>query len=132
MDKQKNISEIVKLWREEKKQYVKKSSYAAYMLLIENHLLPVFGESGTIEEAEVQAFVLQKLDLGLSHKTIKDMLIVLKMILKFGAKHKWIEYNQFDIQFPTERENPQLEVLSRANQKKIMDYIQTHFTFRRL
>ena len=132
MDKQKNISEIVKLWRENKKQYIKKSSYAAYMLLIENHLLPVFGESGTIEEAEVQAFVLQKLDQGLSHKTIKDMLIVLKMILKFGAKHKWIEYNQFDIQFPTERENPQLEVLSRANQKKIMDYIQTHFTFRNL
>ncbi|MFM2293250.1 MAG: hypothetical protein RIS29_3063 [Bacteroidota bacterium] len=132
MKEQKNISEIVKLWREEKKQYVKKSSYAAYMLLIENHLLPVFGESGTIEEAEVQAFVLQKLDQGLSHKTIKDMLIVLKMILKFGAKHKWIEYNQFDIQFPTERENPQLEVLSRANQKKIMDYIQTHFTFRNL
>jgi len=132
MDKQKNISEIVKLWREDKKQYVKKSSYAAYMLLIENHLLPVFGESEVIEEASVQAFVLKKLEQGLSQKTIKDMLIVLKMILKFGAKNKWIEHNQFDIQYPTERENPQLEVLSRCNQKKIMNYIQAHFTFRNL
>lgn len=132
MDKQKNISEIVKLWRTDKKQYVKKSSYAAYMLLIENHLLPVFGDSGVIEEADVQAFVLKKLEQGLSQKTIKDMLIVLKMILKFGAKNKWIEHNQFDIQFPTERENPQLEVLSRTNQKKIMNYIQAHFTFRNL
>lgn len=132
MDKQKNISEIVKLWREDKKQYVKKSSYAAYMLLIENHLLPVFGSSEVIEESDVQAFVLRKLEQGLSQKTIKDMLIVLRMILKFGAKNKWIDNNQFDIQYPTERENPQLEVLSRTNQKKIMNYIQEHFTFRNL
>lgn len=132
MDKQKNISEIVKLWREDKKQYIKKSSYAAYMLLIENHLLPVFGDCEVIEEAGVQAFVLKKLEQGLSQKTIKDMLIVLKMILKFGAKNKWMENNQFDIQYPTEQENPQLEVLSRTNQKKIMNYIQAHFTFRNL
>lgn len=132
MDKQKNISEIVKLWREDKKQYIKKSSYAAYMLLIENHLLPVFGDCEVIEEAGVQAFVLKKLEQGLSQKTIKDMLIVLKMILKFGAKNKWMEHNQFDIQYPTQRENPQLEVLSRTNQKKIMNYIQEHFTFRNL
>ena len=85
-----------------------------------------------IEEADVQAFVLKKLEQGLSQKTIKDMLIVLKMILKFGAKNKWLEHNQFDIQYPTERENPQLEVLSRTNQKKIMNYIQAHFTFRNL
>lgn len=132
MDKQKNISEIVKLWREDKKQYIKKSSYAAYMLLIENHLLPVFGDCEVIEEDGVQAFVLKKLEQGLSQKTIKDMLIVLKMILKFGAKNKWMEHNQFDIQYPTQRENPQLEVLSRTNQKKIMNYIQAHFTFRNL
>ena len=86
MNEEKNLSEIAKLWRADKKQYVKKSSYAAYMLLIENHLLPVFGNCQVIEEAQVQTFVLQKLEQGLSQKTIKDMLIVLKMILKFGAK----------------------------------------------
>lgn len=132
MNEEKNLSEIAKLWRADKKQYVKKSSYAAYMLLIENHLLPVFGNCQVIEEAQVQTFVLQKLEQGLSQKTIKDMLIVLKMILKFGAKNKWITYNPFDIQFPTERESHQLEVLSRTNQKKIMNYIQDHFTFRNL
>ena len=132
MNEEKSLSEIAKLWRADKKQYVKKSSYAAYMLLIENHLLPVFGACQVVEEAHVQAFVLQKLEQGLSQKTIKDMLIVLKMILKFGAKNKWITYNPFDIQFPTERESHQLEVLSRTNQKKIMNYIQDHFTFRNL
>lgn len=128
----KQISEVIRLWKKDKKQYVKKSSFSAYTLLIENHILPDFGESYEVEEAEVQAFVFRKLELGLSHKTIKDILIVLKMILKFGAKHKWLDYTPFDIQFPTVRESQHIEVLSRSDQKKIMNYIQEHFTFRNL
>ncbi|WP_314242898.1 tyrosine-type recombinase/integrase [Empedobacter tilapiae] len=128
----KRISEVITLWKADKKQYVKKSSFSAYTLLIENHLRPVFGDQFIIEETDVQNFVFQKLESGLSHKTIKDILIVLKMILKFGAKHKWLDYTPFDIQFPTEREKHNIEVLSRADQKKIMNYIQEHFTFRNL
>lgn len=132
MNKQKTLAEVVALWKIDKKQYVKKSSFSAYVLLIENHLLPTFGEETTIEEKQVQAFVLQKLAQGLSQKTIKDILIVLKMVLKFGAKNKWFTHLPFDIQFPTDREKYSLEVLSRTNQKKMMDYIQEHFTFRNL
>lgn len=132
MNKQKTISEIVEAWKTDKKQYVKKSSFSAYVLLIENHLLPAFGNKHSIEESEVQTFVFQKLEQGLSPKTIKDILIVLKMILKFGAKNKWMEYQPYDIQFPTEREKHHVEVLSRTHQKKVMQYIQEHFTFRNL
>jgi integrase len=132
MNKQKKISEVISLWKTDKKQYVKKSSFSAYVLLTENHLAPIFGNQYTIEEAEVQQFVFQKIEQGLCHKTIKDILIVLKMVLKFGAKNKWLEYQAFDIQFPTEREKHDVEVLSRANQKKVMNYIQEHFTFRNL
>lgn len=128
----KQISEVIALWKADKKQYVKKSTFSAYVLLIENHLLPVFGNKHELEESDVQSFVLQKLESGLSQKTIKDILIVLKMILKFGAKNKWISYEPFDIQYPTVRESQQIEVLSRTHQKKIMNYIQDHFTFRNL
>lgn len=126
------MSVIIGLWKADKKQYVKRSSFSAYTLLLENHLIPAFGSKHQIEEAEVQAFVFQKLEQGLSHKTIKDILIVLKMVLKFAVKNKWLEHQPFDIQFPTEREKHTLEVLSRANQKKIMTYLQEHFTFRNL
>lgn len=128
----KQLSEVIDLWKIDKKQYVKKSSFSAYTLLIENHLLPNFGNKIAIEEADVQSFVFQKLGTGLSHKTIKDILIVLKMILKFGAKNKWLQYTPFDIQFPTERERHNIEVLTKTDQKKIMNYIQEHFTFRNL
>ena len=132
MNSKKQLSEVIALWKADKKNYVKKSTFSAYVLLIENHLLPYFGNQYEIQEADVQAFVLQKLEAGLSQKTIKDILIVLKMVLKFGAKNKWIVYEPFEIQYPTIRENQQIEVLSRTHQKKIMNYIQEHFTFRNL
>ncbi|KMQ64566.1 integrase [Chryseobacterium angstadtii] len=132
MSEQKRVSEVISLWIIDKKQYVKRSSLSAYVLLIENHLEPSFGNKYRIEESDVQTFVFKKLELGLSQKTIKDILIVLKMILKFGDKNKWLEYKPFEIQFPTERERHNIEVLCRTDQKKIMNYIQEHFTFRNL
>ena len=132
MTEQTKISTIINLWKEDKKQYVKRSSYSAYMLLIENHLMPTFGNKYDVVETDVQDFVFTKLNEGLSQKTIKDILIVLKMILKFGMKNKLLDYQQFDIQFPTERENNEIEVLSKSNHKKIMNYVQEHFTFKNL
>jgi integrase len=132
MTEQKTIAEIISAWKADKRQYVKKSTFSAYMLLIENHLLPVFGSKCNVEEPEIQTFVFQKLKEGLSQKSVKDILIVLKMVLNFGVKHKWLEHRQFDIQFPTEHRRVNIEVLSRAHQKKLMDYVQEHFTFRNL
>ncbi|MBX9190148.1 site-specific integrase [Bacteroides sp. K03] len=126
------IKEIAILWKEDKKQYVKKSTISAYSLLIENHLLPTFGEMCHIEESMVQEFVFQKLENKLSQKSIKDILIVLRMILKYGVKNKFLEYSQIDIKFPTERERHDIEILSKSNHKKIINHIQEHFTFKNL
>lgn len=90
MTRKKTLAEIAELWKNDKKLYVKKSTFSAYVLLLENHLLPVFKDYSEIEDDEVQKFVFQKLEQGLSQKSIKDILIVLKMVLKFGAKNKWI------------------------------------------
>lgn len=129
---EKNISQIAGLWKEEKRQFVKKSTFAAYSLIVETHLQPAFGNLTAITEKDVQDFVLQKLNGGLSQKTIKDMLIVLRMILKFGAKKNYCVYAPIDVIFPTDRERQELEVLSIANQKKIMRFVEDNFTFRNL
>lgn len=129
---EKNISQITDLWKEEKRQFVKKSTFAAYSLIVETHLQPAFGNLTVVTEKDVQDFVLQKLNGGLSQKTIKDMLIVLRMILKFGAKKNYCVYAPIDVIFPTDRERQELEVLSIANQKKIMRFVEDNFTFRNL
>lgn len=132
MIKKKTIKEISVLWKEDKKQYVKQSTFAAYVLILENHIYPTFGEMHELEEKKVQEFTLQKLNNGLSKKSIKDILIVLKMILKFGVKHGFLDYKEWEIRFPTEEEKQHLEVLSISHQKRIMSFIQEHFTFKNL
>ncbi len=129
MEKNSTFSKVAELWKADKKQYVKKSTYAAYCLLIQRHLLPEFGELNDIGEEVVQAFVNRKLASGLSHKTVRDILVVLKMILRYGAKHGLVELHQFDIVFPTERERQDIEVLTLSNQRQLMTYVKEHFTF---
>ncbi len=125
----KTVREIAAAWKEYKRPYVKQSTMAAYVLILENHVLPYFGDGDSLHEQAVQAFVLQKLESGLSVKTIKDILIVLKMVMKFGVKNEWMNYYEWDIKYPTTSTNKELEVLSVANHRKILNYIQSHFTF---
>lgn len=126
------IREIADAWKKEKRPYVKQSTFAAYMLTLENHLLPYFGDMTELSEPTVQAFVLDKLNGGLSIKTIKDILIVLKMIMKHGVKNKWMEHAEWDIKYPTTSTPTDMEVLTVANHKKILDHIKANFSFKAL
>ena len=132
MKKNTQFKSVVELWQADKQQFVKKSTFAAYSLLIANHLLPAFSETNDIYEEDVQQFVFKKLKEGLSQKSVKDILIVLKMILRYGAKHNLMEHRQIDIRFPTERERQEVEVLSKTNQRKIMEFVKSNFTFQNL
>lgn len=132
MVKEKTINQITEEWKEEKKKYVKKSTYAAYQLLIQNHIKPYFGDLYEVNEEKVQQFVFNKLDAGLSEKTIRDIIIVLKMILKFGIKNGYLEYVQIDVKFPSKQEKKDLDVLSKADQKKFMNHLRNNFTFKNL
>ena len=128
----KTFEEIVVLWQADKKQYVKRSTYSAYSLLVNNHLIPAFAGAYDVTEDMVQSFVFTKLEQGLSQKSIKDILIVLKMILRFAVKQGFMQHREIDVKFPTERERQELVVLSRSSQKQIMEYVQSHFTFMNL
>lgn len=102
---------------------------AAYVLILENHILPTFGEDNSLPEQSVQAFVLHKIESGLSTKSVKDILIVLKMVMKFGVKKEWMTYYEWDIKYPPSSVNKVLDVLSVTNHRKILNHIQSHFTF---
>lgn len=128
----KTIREIALVWKTEKQRYVKQSTYAAYVLILENHILPSLGEKHVLNEKLVQEFVWQKLNNGLSIKSVKDILIVLKMVMKFGVKNEWMTYCEWDIKYPTAEANKEIEVLTVTNHKKILDFIKQNFTFRNL
>lgn len=129
MEKNTTFSEVAALWKDDKKQYVKKSTYAAYCLVIQSHLLPELGALDDIGEDAVQGLVNRKLAAGLSQKTVRDILVVLKMILRYGAKRGLMASHQIDVVFPTEREKQDVEVLTITNQRQLMTYVKEHFTF---
>ena len=126
------IKDIAVLWRDNKKQFVKESTYSAYCLLLTNHIIPFFGDKEEFIEDDVQQFVLESLKDGLSEKTIKDIIVVIKMIQKFGAKNKVMPLNQIDVLFPSSSTKKELEIMSKDNQKRLFEYLKENFSFKNL
>lgn len=127
---EKTFKEISIDWMTMKGQYVKKSTLSAYSLIVENHLLPVFANNSIIFENDVQNFVLSKINSGLSVKSIKDILVVLKMVLKYGNKRGLSnEYDWDNITLPSYHKQ-EVQVFSVETQKEIMSYLKNNFTFR--
>lgn len=129
VNNKKTIKEIADIWKEDKRQYVKQSTMAVYLLSLENHLLPIFGGKMEVTEEEVQAFALDKLNHGLSQKSIKDMLFVLKMVVRFGEKQGWLNHVEWKVKFPANQPKATLPILTKTHQKKLMDYLKDNFTF---
>lgn len=127
-----SFRQIAMLWREYKQMYVKRSTMSAYSLILKNHLLPYFGDATVLSEELVQKFAIEKLDNGLSQKTVKDILIVLKMIYRFGVKSGNFTHQEWDVRFPTDHSNHELAVLTLDNQRKLMKHLTDNFTFRNL
>lgn len=130
--KKKKFEEVAAMWLAEKKHYVKRSTHAAYSLITYRHLMPVFGTATDITEPMVQGFALDKLEGGLSRKSIKDIIIVMKMILKYGMKNQFMEHREIDVVLPTERERKDIQIMNIVNQQKLMRYLHANFSYMNL
>ena len=126
------IKDIAVMWKDDKKKFVKESTYYAYCLLLTNHIIPFFGDKEEFIEVDVQDFVFQSLEKGLSEKTIKDIIVVIKMIQKFGAKYKLMPLNQIDVLFPSSLSKKELEIMSKENQKILFERLKDNFSFKNL
>ena len=87
------IDDVYKLWATDKSKQVKYSTMCAYSLIYTNHIHPRIGniEVEDIRKKDVQNFIDNELANGLSVKTVKDMIIVLKMIVNYAASE--LEFN---------------------------------------
>lgn len=87
------IDDVYKLWATDKSKQVKYSTMCAYSLIYTNHIHHSIGniEVEDIRKKDVQNFIDNELANGLSVKTVKDMIIVLKMIVNYAASE--LEFN---------------------------------------
>ena len=121
------------MWKAEKRQWVKPSSYSTYVLLLNSYLLPFFSGKECLSEKEIQEFVNAKIADGLSRKSVQDTLLVLKMILRYGEKNGCWAHTPFEIHYPAgTRGRSAVSVLSQKEQKLLFRYLEEHFSFRNL
>ena len=82
------FSEFAIQWLESVNKNCKLSTYVKYRNSINKHILPILGkyQLHQIETKEINAFCYEKLQNDtLSPKTIKDMLSIIKLIIKFAG-----------------------------------------------
>ena len=129
MEKCITFATVAELWAAQKQQFVKQSTMSAYALTLANYLVPHFGSHTDITESDVQQFVITQLDRGLRQKTIKDQLIVLKMVYRFGCKQNAFTLHEWDIHFPTEQNKHEISVFTVDQQRRLMRHLTENFTF---
>lgn len=106
---------------------VKESTYVHYLDMIELHIGPFFGdmESAKITNAAIEQFVSEKLQRGrldgkggLSPKTVKDLAVLLKHILKYGVEKQYIPDHGLSVVGP-KVVKPNIEILTHHEQCKL-------------
>lgn len=124
--------EIAELWKENRRSVVKHSTYCAYALIIKTHLMPVFADSVSISEVDVQQFAFSKLETGLSRKTVHDIIAVLKSVGRFGAKRGLFEMPSWNVEYPSDTAARTLPVLSLADHKKLLNALASEPTLQNI
>ncbi len=130
MKEQRTFHYVYDEWYQKKRNFVKESTMSCYATTAETHLVPRFGIQTSINEQEVQDFVLLKLREGLSHKTVKDMVIVLRMVVRYGCRMGYFEATPWDIRFPKECKKGDLEVMSIENQRQLLSFLHSNINCR--
>ena len=88
------------------------STHASFTLIAENHLIPYFGKRkiGSITETDIQSYISYlynagRLDNsgGLTVKTIRDVILVLRLAMEFAYKERAIPLLNWDlVEYPKE------------------------------
>lgn len=119
-------------WLLYKRDYIKESTYANYSNIISNHIAPDLGKYylNKLNNKIIQEFLLNKykngkLDNsgGLSIKTIKDIVAIIKSSLKSAMKEKLIQNLSLDFIYPKTNTKDKAYILSKQEQNNLANYI---------
>ena len=119
-------------WLSYKKDYIKESTYANYSNIISNHIAPDLGKYylKDLNNKIIQEFLLKKYKIGrldnlggLSSKTIRDIVAIIKSSLKFAMKEDLISSFNLDFIYPKISSKDKIYTISKQDQDKLIDYI---------
>lgn len=126
------MNEWAEEWLQYKKRYVKESTYANYLILMRNQILPRLGEkevekidSKTVQEQVTYWSESGRLDGkgGLAQKTVKDIVIILKMCRRDYIKMYDCNMPVLEVEYPVSKKTNRLNVLSKEQQEYLLSII---------
>lgn len=128
------FKKLVAAWLDDRAKYVKPSTLGTYVYTVNRHVLPAFGAYENLSESDVQAFVLNKLDSGLSIKSVKDIAVTIKSIVYFREKQLGLPHVGMRLAYPTRavQDRGRVSTFTRKQQKAITDHVAQHLTPRSL
>lgn len=117
-------------WIQANKSQWKESSTVKYINILDNHLLPEFGQRNItdIARTDIQAYISKLLTIGgrnnagLAPKTVNNIISVMKNIFEFATETKQctlISFNGLNIKQPQK----QMRILSQAEQSMLTQYL---------
>ena len=130
------IHELYNEWLPDKKRQVKPSTLSTYVVTFEKNILPFFGdmEYDDLKMKDVQRFVDEKLSAGYSHKSIKDMVVCIKMLLNYAVDELEMKPvpGKRIMRYPEENVKKDFEAYTDSEQKKLMSYFISNPSFEHL
>ena len=114
-------------WLNRRKNKIQESTYVKYRTVIENHIKPGLGDCLPTEiTTDAVEFFSEELISGknLAAKTVRDILVVLKSILKFSEMKIPGAFMPIEINYPKESRK-ETRVLSRTEQEKFVGFLRT-------
>ena len=122
-------------WLEDKKLYVKNSTYARYRYLLEKHIGPYFAhrDISHIEDGQLENMLYEKYTGAtgkkLSEKTIQDILSVFRSIVNYAEERECIPAGRLKMRMPnyiTKRKEKKAEVMPTRDRLILEEHLLKH------
>lgn len=95
-----NICDISTRWLESIRHTVKESTYSCYLTLIQKHILTYFNNSSMITSEHIQQFINYKITNGLSPTSVRNIVVLLERILRYGEDENLLPVTKRSFTFP--------------------------------
>lgn len=122
-------------WLSDHYNYVKKSTFGTYSTIMFNHLIPYLGDFpiSSINQKEINQLTVHLMNHGrmdnkggLSEKSIKDILIVLKICLRDAEEKNLKQTSNYKNNIIRKTKPKHCNILSKDEQKQLQEYILNH------
>lgn len=135
MDSQILYKDWLSEWMAEYRQFAKEATFATYSMAVVNHIIPLLG-GYTLEELtekKIQEAVLYWLQSGrcdgkggLSHKSVRDLLTIIKTSIKTAWKRAGITPTPMEVRLPQSIHLKEIEIFSPSELLRLVKAAKAH------